>query len=73
MAYKMRLIILIFCATSICGCSFTGRAWKTSEGWEWEANRPCVIKMPDGYECDGKTEPLINMKAPDMSILKAGA
>lgn len=64
----MRYVIVGICLTLLTSCGFHGKMTKTETGFEWKANRPCIIKKgKDGsIEVDGKSQPLI-LELPDVS------
>ena len=47
-------------AISLCsyGCGFRGEVKKTETGYKWNSNRACHIKTPEGFETDGKGQPI---------------
>ena len=50
---------LIFLSTCL-GCGFTGELKRTEDGFNWKANRPCIIKDGD-IEVDGKGQKIFEL------------
>ena len=67
----MRWIGILIILISFTGCGFRGTLRKDGKIITWETNRPCTIKQGD-FEADGRNQPLLDIKMPDVVGGKIG-